>query len=58
MISGDSDNRAVLAENLRDLATPEDGGHLRIDYFPGHFYLAEGSLPLEVNSPHGGVPGW
>ncbi|WP_425424625.1 Imm32 family immunity protein [Streptomyces phaeochromogenes] len=58
MISGDSDNRGVLAENLRDLATAEDGGHLHIDYFPGHFYLAEGSLPLVVNSPHGGMPGW
>ncbi|MFF5003718.1 hypothetical protein ACFY3G_12870 [Streptomyces phaeochromogenes] len=57
MISGDSDNRAVLAENLRDLTTAEDGGHLRIDYFPGHFYLAEGSLPLVVNSSHGGMPG-
>ncbi|MFD8006720.1 Imm32 family immunity protein [Streptomyces mirabilis] len=37
-------------------ASAEDGGHLHIDYFPGHFYLAEGSLPLVVNSPHGGMP--
>ncbi|MGW2291475.1 Imm32 family immunity protein [Streptomyces phaeochromogenes] len=57
VISGDSANRAVLAENLRALADAEDGGHLHIDYFPGHFYLAEGSLPLVVNSPHGGMPG-
>ncbi|MER5663192.1 Imm32 family immunity protein [Streptomyces mirabilis] len=56
VISGDSAGRAVLAENLRALATDEDGGHLHIDYFPGHFYLAEGSLPLVVNSPHGGMP--
>ncbi|MEU1181561.1 hypothetical protein ABZ464_28745 [Streptomyces sp. NPDC005820] len=56
VISGDSAGRAVLAENLRDMATAEDGGHLHIDYFPGHFYLAEGSLPLVVNSPHGGMP--
>ncbi|MFC7266046.1 Imm32 family immunity protein [Streptomyces lutosisoli] len=56
VISGDSASRAVLAENLRDMATAEDGGHLHIDYFPGHFYLAEGSLPLVVNSPHGGMP--
>ncbi|MFD7002463.1 hypothetical protein ACFWA5_41000 [Streptomyces mirabilis] len=56
VISGDSACRAVLAENLRALATDEDGGHLHIDYFPGHFYLAEGSLPLVVNSPHGGMP--
>ncbi|MEU9785492.1 hypothetical protein AB0H92_31795 [Streptomyces phaeochromogenes] len=57
VISGDSANRAVLAENLRALADAEEGGHLHIDYFPGHFYLAEGSLPLVVNSPHGGMPG-
>ncbi|MET9890475.1 hypothetical protein ABZZ47_09715 [Streptomyces sp. NPDC006465] len=57
VISGDSAGRAVLAENLRDLASAEEGGHLHIDYFPGHFYLAEGSLPLVVNSPHGGMPG-
>lgn len=56
VISGDSIGRAVLAENLRAMATAEDGGHLHIDYFPGHFYLAEGSLPLVVNSPHGGMP--
>ncbi|MFF7600069.1 Imm32 family immunity protein [Streptomyces mirabilis] len=56
VISGDSAGRAVLAENLRALATDEDGGHLHIDYFPGHLYLAEGSLPLVVNSPHGGMP--
>ncbi|MGW3631958.1 Imm32 family immunity protein [Streptomyces sp. NPDC005122] len=55
VISGDFASRAVLAENLRDMATAEDGGHLHIDYFPGHFYLAEGSLPLVVNSPHGGM---
>lgn len=56
VISGDSASRAVLAENLQAMATDEDGGHLHIDYFPGHFYLAEGSLPLVVNSPHGGMP--
>ncbi|KOV17659.1 hypothetical protein ADK60_27225 [Streptomyces sp. XY431] len=56
VISGDSAGRTVLAENLRGMASAEDGGHLHIDYFPGHFYLAEGSLPLVVNSPHGGMP--
>ncbi|WP_329362329.1 Imm32 family immunity protein [Streptomyces sp. NBC_01483] len=56
VISGDSAGRTVLAENLRDMATAEDGGHLHIDHFPGHRYLAEGSLPLVVNSPHGGMP--
>ncbi|CAM5244420.1 Imm32 family immunity protein [Streptomyces aurantiogriseus] len=56
VISGDAAGRAVLAENLRDMATADDGGHLHIDYFPGHCYLTEGSLPLVVNSPHGGMP--
>ncbi|HEY1664893.1 MAG TPA: hypothetical protein VGG54_04320 [Trebonia sp.] len=57
VISGDSAGRAVLAGNLLSIASAEDGGHLHIDYFPGHFYLAEGSLSLVVNSPHGGMPG-
>jgi len=56
VISGDTAGRVVLADNLRGMASAEDGGHLHIDYFPGHFYLAEGSLPLVVNSPHGGMP--
>ena len=56
VISGDSAGRAVLAANLLGMASAEDGGHLHVDYFPGHFYLAEGSLSLVVNSPHGGMP--
>ncbi|WP_329492660.1 hypothetical protein [Kitasatospora herbaricolor] len=56
VISGDAAGRVVLADNLRGMASADDGGHLHIDYFPGHFYLAEGSLPLVVNSPHGGTP--
>lgn len=56
VISGDFVGRSVLADNLRDMASAEDGGHLHVDYFPGHYYLAEGSLPLVVNSPHGGMP--
>ncbi|WP_037604645.1 Imm32 family immunity protein [Streptacidiphilus rugosus] len=56
LISGDQAGRTVLAENLRGIASAADGGHLHLDYFPGHFYLAEGSVPLVVNSPHGGMP--
>ncbi len=56
VISGDPAARAVLAENLHGMADAEDGGHLHIDHYPGHFYLAEGSVPLIVNSPHGGMP--
>ena len=55
-ISGDSAGRAALAGNLLGVASAEDGGHLHVDYFPGHFYLAEGSLSLVVSSPHGGMP--
>ncbi|MEV0649685.1 hypothetical protein AB0I28_30955 [Phytomonospora sp. NPDC050363] len=56
MISGDAEARAVLADNLHGMAVAEDGGHLHVDYFPDHPYLVEGSLPLIVNSPHGGMP--
>ncbi|WP_329332793.1 hypothetical protein OG252_00480 [Streptomyces sp. NBC_01352] len=56
VISGDPDARAVLAGNLQAMATAEGGGHLHIDYFPEHPYLVAGSLPLVVNSPHGGMP--
>ncbi|MYV97246.1 hypothetical protein [Streptomyces sp. SID3343] len=55
VISGDSAGRAVLADNLRGMATAEDGGHLHLES-PGHDYLVEGSVPLVVNSPHGGMP--
>ncbi|MEU8890468.1 hypothetical protein [Streptomyces sp. NPDC048442] len=55
VISGDAVGRAVLADNLRGMASAENGGHLHVEY-PGHDYLVEGSLPLVVNSPHGGMP--
>lgn len=56
VISGDPDARAILADNLRAMATAKDGGHLHVDYFPEHPYLLEGSVPIVVNSPHGGIP--
>ena len=56
VISGDGASREVLAGNLLGMASAEDGGHLHVDYFPGHFYLAEGSVSLVVSSPHGGMP--
>ncbi|MFF1650861.1 hypothetical protein [Streptomyces sp. NPDC058240] len=56
VISGDPGARAILADNLKAMATAEDGGHLHIDYFPEHPYLVEGSVPIVVNSPHGGMP--
>ncbi|MEU1514040.1 hypothetical protein ABZ490_18075 [Streptomyces sp. NPDC005811] len=56
VISGDAGARAILAGNLKAMATAEDGGHLHIDHFPEHPYLVEGSVPMVVNSPHGGMP--
>ncbi|MEH1056573.1 hypothetical protein V6U89_15325 [Micromonospora sp. CPCC 206171] len=55
-VSGDPAKLAVLAENVRAMADAEDGGHLHVEYHPGHWYLAEGSVPLVVNSPHGAMP--
>ncbi|GII31474.1 Imm32 family immunity protein [Planotetraspora mira] len=46
----------LLADNILALAESNDGGHLHIDFYPDHAYLAEGSAPLVVNSPHGGMP--
>ncbi|MEU9061166.1 hypothetical protein AB0D13_20500 [Streptomyces sp. NPDC048430] len=56
VISGDLGARAILADNLMAVATADDGGHLHVDYFPEHPYLLEGSVPIVVNSPHGGMP--
>jgi hypothetical protein len=57
VISGDAGARAILAANLTGTAQLEDGGHLHVDYFPDHPYLAAGSVPLVVDSPKGGMPG-
>ncbi|MET9697495.1 hypothetical protein ABZY31_11275 [Streptomyces sp. NPDC006529] len=56
VISGDAEAREALAGELRDMALAEDGGHLHIELYPEHDYVAEGSLSLVVNSPHGGMP--
>lgn len=56
VISGDPGTRAILVGNLNGMAQMEDGGHLHVDYFPDHPYLAAGSVPLVVDSPHGGMP--
>jgi hypothetical protein len=56
LISGDAEARAVLADNLRGVAAMEDGGHLHVDHFPDHPYLAAGSVPLVVESPARGMP--
>lgn len=56
VISGEPAARAILAANLNGMAQMEVGGHLHVEYFPGHPYLAAGSVQLIVNSPHGGMP--
>ena len=56
LIEGDRRRLAVLADELRSIAEMDDGGHQHIEYFPGHYYLAAGSLGMVVNSPHGGMP--
>ena len=49
-VVGDQTGLATLAENIRifagDAGSPDD--HLHIDYYPGHFFLAEESVPLVV----------
>lgn len=56
VISGDPSARAILAANIQGVATTEGAGHLHVDHFPEHPYLVAGSVPLVVNSPHGGMP--
>ncbi|MEH1031564.1 hypothetical protein V6W11_27825 [Micromonospora profundi] len=55
-IHGGAESRSLLADLLRDVATMDDGGHVHLEYFEGHHFLAPGSVPLIVNSPHGGMP--
>jgi hypothetical protein len=55
-ITGDRASLAMLAANVDAMATDDQGGHLHIDYFPGHAYLGPDSTPLIINSPHGGMP--
>ncbi|MBC6468819.1 Imm32 family immunity protein [Actinomadura alba] len=55
-ITGDLRSLNILADNLHQMAEAADGGHLHIEHYPDHPYIGEGSLPLVVNSPHGGMP--
>ncbi|MFI5730777.1 hypothetical protein ACIA49_11700 [Kribbella sp. NPDC051587] len=56
LIEGDRPGLTALADEVRSIAEMADGGHQHIEYFPGHDYLAAGSLAMVVNSPHGGMP--
>ncbi|MEU4782461.1 hypothetical protein [Micromonospora sp. NPDC023633] len=55
-IHGGAESRSLLADLLRDVANMDDGGHVHLEYFDGHHFLAPDSVPLIVNSPHGGMP--
>ncbi|MGV9213825.1 Imm32 family immunity protein [Micromonospora sp. RB23] len=55
-IHGGAESRSLLADLLRQVANMDDGGHVHLEYFEGHYFLAPDSVPLIVNSPHGGMP--
>jgi len=44
---GDSPSLRLLAENLEAI-TGGSSPHLHVEYYPGHFFIAEGSEPLIV----------
>ena len=49
-ISGTADRLAILAANVRNLAsTGSTGDHLHIEWFPEHFYLSEDSEALVIS---------
>ncbi|MET8092046.1 hypothetical protein [Micromonospora sp. NPDC005220] len=55
-VHGGAESRSVLADLLRDVAAMDDGGHVHLEYVEGHEFLAPDSVPLILNSPHGGMP--
>ncbi|XVQ08847.1 Imm32 family immunity protein [Spirillospora sp. CA-255316] len=55
-ISGAPEHLSALAGILEDMAASTDGGHVHIEHYPDHPYLGEGSAPMIVNSPLGGMP--
>ncbi|MEV6073040.1 hypothetical protein AB0L82_41405 [Nocardia sp. NPDC052001] len=56
LMVGDRESRALLAEDLRDVGSMTEGGHQHIEYSAEFGYLREGSAPVVLNSPHGGMP--
>ena len=50
VIRGGRENLAILAANVRFLAdcAATSGGHLHLDYHPGHAYLAKGTQPVVI----------
>ncbi|RJQ70244.1 hypothetical protein D5S17_29495 [Pseudonocardiaceae bacterium YIM PH 21723] len=49
LIAGTREGLAILGKNVKGLSVSGgQGEHLHIEYFPGHFYLTEDSLPVVV----------
>ncbi len=51
VLSGGRNSLAILADNVETLANSSNDGeeHMHIEYFPGHYYLREGSVPLVLD---------
>jgi hypothetical protein len=56
VISGDRASLKIFADNVQAMAEVDDDEHLHIDFYPDHPYLGEGSAPLVVSRPQGGMP--
>ncbi|MFJ2650016.1 hypothetical protein ACIO1C_25245 [Streptomyces sp. NPDC087420] len=55
-VEGGMESLSLLAENIEGFALEADqGGHLHVDYFPGHDYLAgeSGSLVVAIDGDVG-----
>lgn len=52
VVAGDPSALEILADNLSSFAENPDtmGGHIHIEYFPDHFFLRPGAIPLTVVS--------
>ena len=52
VITGDAASRDLLARNVEKMWEATDsGGHLHIEHYPGHPYLADGSGTLVLAKP-------
>ena len=53
LIAGAREKLDLLSENVDSLLDPDNeegsgdsGGHIHVEYYPGHFFLSEDALPL------------
>ena len=50
-INGPRMKLQLLAQNVRFVLgndSPDASDHMHVEFFPGHFYLSESSIPLQV----------